>query len=129
MFKFLTFVTYTPLPLLGLMVVFALMGKLLEVGWLESAPDVLLIPMLLAYYLSIIIGAVYAYLEKEKPVYMPALFGIVTWLVGLILARILDLPDQAMKIINIVILLIVLGLHVMQFTATKKWDQRFASPS
>lgn len=123
-FRFLAFMTYTPLPLLGLMVIFGLMGKMLEVGWLESAPDVLMIPMLLAYYLSLIIGVIYAYLEREKPVYLPAFFGVITWLVGLILARMLDLPDAAMKVINIVILLIVLGLHIMQFSATKKWDQR-----
>ena len=65
-FKVLSTTTYLPLPLLGIMVIFGVMGKLLHVGWLESAPDVLLIPTLIAYYISLILGAVWGTSRRRR---------------------------------------------------------------
>ena len=65
LFRFLAFITYLPLPLLGIMLIFGVLGKLMHVGWLESAPGVLLIPMLITYYTSLIWGAVRIYKERR----------------------------------------------------------------
>lgn len=126
MFRFLTFTTSLPLPLLGIMVIFGVMGRLFKVGWLESAPDVLLIPTLLAYYLALIIGAVYGYIKKEDSVYLMAGIGIGVWIVGLLLDVILSLPREIMLGINVVIMGAVLVLFFLQYRATKKWDDRLS---
>jgi len=126
MFRFLTFTTSLPLPLLGIMVIFGVMGRLFQVGWLESAPDVLLIPTLLAYYLSLIIGAVYGYMKKEDSVYLMAGIGIGVWLVGFFLDAILSFPREIMIGINVVVLGAILVLHYLQYRATRKWDERLS---
>ncbi len=127
MFRFLTFTTSLPLPLLGIMVIFGVMGRVFQVGWLESAPDVLLIPTLLAYYLSLIIGAVYGYVKKEDSVYLIAGIGIGVWLVGFFLDAILSFPREIMIGINVVLLGALLVLHFLQYRATRKWDERLSS--
>jgi len=124
-FKFMAAVTYVPLPLLGFMLIFLVMGKLLHVGWLESAPDVLLIPTLVCYYLSLIVGAIYGYLKKEEAVYLPSLVAIGIWIVGFALAEFLTLSRDVMIAINIVLLTMVTILHIAQYRATKKWDNRY----
>lgn len=123
-FRFLAAVTYAPLPLLGFMLVFVVMGKLFHVGWLESAPDVLLIPMLICYYLSLLTGAIYGYLKKEEAVYLPSLVAMGIWIVGFALAGFLTLSRDIMVAINIVLLTMVAILHIAQYRATKKWDNR-----
>lgn len=123
-FRFLTFTTYLPLPLLGIMVIFGVLGKLMQVGWLESAPGVLLIPTLLAYYASLFWGAVYGYLKKEDTVYLMAFVAIGIWIIGLIFSRVLSFSREIMVGINLVILGAVLVLHLLQYSATKKWEAR-----
>jgi len=123
-FKLLTVTTYLPMPLLGIMVLFGVGGKLFHVGWLESAPDVLLIPTLILYYVSLIMGAIYGYLKKEDTVYMMALIGLAVWIVGIILSKVLSLPREAMVAINIIIIAAILVLHIFQYVATKKWEAR-----
>ena len=87
-FRFMAFTTYLPLPLLGIIVIFGVMGKLLNVGWLESAPGVLNIPMLIAYFLSRLMGAVYGFMKKEESVYLMAFIAIGLWIVGIFLSQI-----------------------------------------
>jgi len=123
-FRFLTFTTYLPLPILGIMVIFGLMGELFDIGWLQSAPDVLLIPMLLFYYISLIMGALYGFAKREESVYMMALIGIAIWIVGFILGSVLSLSRPVMIGINVVILAILLVLHILQYLNTKKWESR-----
>lgn len=125
-FRFLNFMTSLPLPLLGIMVIFGAMGRLFKVGWLESAPDVLLIPTLLAYYISLIMGVIYGYVKKEDSVYILAGIGIGIWLVGFILDGILSFPREIMIVINVILLAALLVLHIMQYRATKKWDDRLS---
>ena len=126
-FRFLTFSTYLPLPLLGIMVIFGVLGKLMQVGWLESAPGVLLIPTLLAYYTSLIWGSIYGYLKKEDSVYLMSFIAIGVWIIGLILSKILTFPRGIMIGINAIILGALLVLHILQYSATKKWESRISS--
>ncbi len=123
-FRFLIFMTYLPLPLLGIMLIFGIMGKLFHVGWLESAPGVLLIPMLMAYYISLIMGAVYGYMKKEDSVYLMAFIGIGIWILGFILSGILSFPREVMIGINLILLSALMVLHFMQYMATRKWEAR-----
>jgi len=123
-FKVLSTTTYLPLPLLGIMVIFGVMGKLLHVGWLESAPDVLLIPTLIAYYISLILGAVYGYLKKEEGVYLMAFIAAAVWIIGFVLGAALSLAQNIMIAINVILLAALLALHILQYLATKKWEAR-----
>ncbi len=123
-FRILTFTTYMPIPILGIMVIFGLLGKMFDVGWLQSAPDVLLIPMLILYYISLVMGAVYGYLKGEEPVYLMALISIGIWLVGFILGALLSLSETIMIGINLVLLGVLLVLHIMQYKYTKNWEIR-----
>ena len=123
-FKVLSTTTYLPLPLLGIMVIFGVMGKLLHVGWLESAPDVLLIPTLIAYYISLILGAVYGYLKKEEGVYLMAFIAAAVWIIGFVLGTALSLAQNIMIAINVILLAALLALHILQYLATKKWEAR-----
>ncbi len=122
----MTFMTSLPLPLLGIMVIFGVMGRVFKVGWLESAPDVLLIPTLLAYYISLIMGIVYGYLKKEDSVYLLAGIGVGIWVLGFFLDGMLSFPREIMIGINVVLLGALLVLHIMQYRATKKWDERLS---
>jgi uncharacterized membrane protein (UPF0136 family) len=126
MFRFLSFITSLPLPLLGIMVIFGVLGRLFQVGWLESAPDVLMIPTLLAYYLSLIIGVVYGYLKKEDSVYFMAGIGIGVWLIGFLLEWILSFPREIMLGINVILYGVLLVLFILQYRATRKWDERLS---
>ncbi len=123
-FRFLTFTTYLPLPLLGIMIIFGVLGKLMHVGWLESAPGVLLIPTLLTYYVSITWGAIYGYLKREDMVYLMAFISIALWIVGLGLNKILTFSREVMIGLNVFILAALLALHILQYSATKKWEAR-----
>ena len=123
-FRFMAFMTYLPLPLLGIIIIFGLMGKFLGVGWLESAPGVLKDPMILAYFLSLIMGAIYGYMKSEDSVYFMAFIAIGVWILGFVLARFLTLPDGVMYVINMILIGAVLILHIMQYKATRKWDSR-----
>lgn len=124
-FRFLTFTTYLPLPILGIMVIFGLMGKFLNIGWLQSAPDVLMIPMLLLYYISLVMGAIYGYVKQEESVYMMAMIGIGIWIIGFLLGAFLSLNRSVMIGINVIILAAVLVLHILQYRHTKSWEARF----
>ncbi|MFH1701660.1 MAG: hypothetical protein ABIE07_13865 [Candidatus Zixiibacteriota bacterium] len=126
-FRFLAFMTYAPIPLLGIMIIFGFMGKVLGVGWLESAPDVLLIPTLLAYYISLIFGAIYGYLKNKSKVYQPALAGIGAWIIGMIFSAFISLSNSVMIVINSVFVIIFLVLHILQYMATRKWENRILS--
>lgn len=122
-FRFLAFMTYVPIPLLGIMVLFYLLGKLMQVGWLESAPDVLMIPTFLAYFVSLIMGAIYGLLKKEDSVYLMAFISLAVWAM-IYLFKLFSLPREAMIAVNIVILGALIILHIMQYRATKKWESR-----
>jgi len=122
-FRFLAFMTYVPIPLLGIMILFYGMGKIMQVGWLESAPDVLMIPTFIAYFISLIMGAVYGMLKKEDSVYFMAIISLAVWAM-VYLFKLFSLPREAMIAVNIVILGALLILHFMQFRATKKWESR-----
>ena len=113
---------------MGFMLIFFGVGKSFRVGWLESAPDVLLIPMLACYYLSLLMGAIYGYLKKEEAVYLPSLVAIAIWMVGFALAEFLSLSRDIMVAVNIVLLAMLLILHIAQYRATKKWDKRRPLP-
>jgi len=108
------------------MVIFGLMGKFLSIGWLQSAPDVLMIPMLLLYYVSLVMGAIYGYMKQEESVYMMAMIGIGIWIIGFLLGAFLTFSRPVMIGINVIILAAVLVLHILQYTHTKKWEARFA---
>lgn len=123
-FRFLTFTTYLPLPILGIMVIFGLLGKLFSIGWLQSAPDVLMIPMLILYYVSLVMGAVYGILKNEEPVYLMAVIGIGVWVVGFVIGALLSFPGPTMMGINLILLAVLLFLHIMQYAYTKKWEAR-----
>jgi hypothetical protein len=125
-FRFLAFATYLPLPLLGIMVIFAILGKMMQVGWLESAPDVLMIPTLLAYYISLLLGVIYGLFKKEDSVYLMALISVGVWIIAFVFGRLLSLPREAMIAINVVLLAALLILHVLQYRATKRWDLRLS---
>ena len=124
LFRFLSFMTALPLPLLGIMLIFGVMGKIFEVGWLSSAPDVLLIPTLLTYYISLLLGAIYGFLKKEESVYLMAFIGIAVWILGLILDRFLTLSREIMIGVTVFFLAVLLVLHILQYRATKKWEER-----
>lgn len=126
-FRFLTFMTYLPMPLLGIMIIFGFMGKFMGIGWLESAPDVLLIPTLLAYYISLIFGAIYGYLKNENKVYQLALAGVGAWIIGMIFSAFLSLSNSVMIVINSLFVIIFLALHILQYMATRKWENRILS--
>lgn len=115
-----------PLPILGIMVIFGVMGKLLDIGWLMSAPDVLLIPMLLLYYASLVMGAIYGYLKQEESVYLMAMISIGVWIIGLLIGELLSLDKPIMYGINVIILGVLLLLHLLQYSHTKKWEARLA---
>lgn len=125
-FRFLNFMTSLPLPLLGIMVIFGAMGRLFKVGWLESAPEVLLIPTIFAYYVSLIMGGVYGYMKKEDSVYILAGVGVGLWLVGILLGLLLSFPREIMIGIDVIILAALLVLYILQYRATKKWDDRLS---
>ncbi|MEE9441559.1 MAG: hypothetical protein V3V99_02690 [candidate division Zixibacteria bacterium] len=126
-FRLLAFMTYVPMPLLGIMIIFGFMGKVMEIGWLESAPDVLLIPTLLAYYISLIFGAIYGYLKNENKVYQPALAGVGAWIIGMIFSAFLSLSDSVMIVINSLFVVVFLAMHILQYMATRKWENRILS--
>jgi hypothetical protein len=123
-FRALKFTTYLVLPILGIMVIFGLMGEMLKVGWLQSAPDVLLIPMLVLYYISLAIGAVYGYLKHEESVYLLAMISIAIWIVGFLLGSFLTFSRPVMMGINLFLLAALLVLHILQYSHTKKWEMR-----
>jgi len=123
-FRILTFTTYMPIPILGIMVIFGLLGKMFNVGWLQSAPDVLLIPMLFLYYISLVMGAVYGYLKGEEPVYLMALISIGIWIIGFVLGALVSLSETTMMAINLLLLGVLLVLHIMQYRYTKNWESR-----
>jgi len=106
------------------MVIFGLLGKLLDVGWLQSAPDVLLIPMLILYYISLFMGAVYGLVKQEASVYLLAIIGIGIWIMGFVLGAALTVTYATKLGINLIILAALLTLHIMQYAYTKKWDTR-----
>ena len=120
----MTFSTYLPIPLLGIMVIFGLMGKLFNVGWLESAPDVLLIPTLLAYYVSLVMGGIYGFIKSEDSVYLMAFVGCGVWILGFLLSSFLTFDRSIMIGINVILLAAILVLHILQYLATKKWENR-----
>jgi hypothetical protein len=120
----LTFTTYMPLPIIGIMAIFGLMGQLLSIGWLQSAPDVLMIPMLLLYYISLVMGAFYGYMKQEESVYLMAVIGIAVWIVGFLLGSFLSFSKPVMIGINVVLLAALLVLHILQYMHTKKWEAR-----
>jgi lipoprotein signal peptidase len=122
-FNFLAYMTYAPLPLLGIMVLFYAMGKLMQVGWLESAPDVLMIPTFIAYFISLFMGTIYGLLKKEDSVYLMAIISLAVW-VMIYIFKLFSLPREAMIAVNIVILGALGVLHIMQYRATKKWESR-----
>jgi lipoprotein signal peptidase len=124
-FRFLAFMTYVPIPLLGIMILFYAMGKIMQVGWLESAPDVLMIPTFIAYFISLLMGAAYGLMKKEDSVYLMAIISIAVWVMVYVF-KLFDLPREAMIAVNIVILGALLILHYMQYRATKKWESRLA---
>lgn len=123
-FRFLTFTTYLPLPILGIMVIFGLLGKMFSIGWLQSAPDVLMIPMLILYYISLLMGAIYGILKGEEPVYLMAVIGIGVWIIGFVIGAVLSFPSPTMMGINLILLAVLLFLHIMQYAYTKKWEAR-----
>ena len=123
-FKVLTTATYLPLPLLGIMVIFGVMGRLLHVVCLESAPHVLLNPTLIPYYISLILGAVYGYFKKEDGVYLMAFIAAAVWILGFVLGAVLSLAQNIMIAINVILLAALLALHILQYLATKKWEAR-----
>ena len=127
-FRFLTFTTFLPLPILGIMVIFGGMGALFKIGWLQSAPDVLMIPMLLLYYVSLIMGAIYGYMKQEDTVYLVAMIGIVIWIIGFLLGAFLTFSPTVMIGINVILLASVLVLHIIQYIHTKKWEARLQKP-
>lgn len=127
-FRFLAFTTYLPMPLLGLMIIFYLIGKLFNIGWLESAPDVLMIPMLLAYYISLIMGSIYGYLKREDGVYIMAVISIVAWIIAMLLGMAVSFPRQVMYVINGVFVAAFIVLHLFQYKATKRWEARLTKP-
>jgi len=99
-FRMLTFTTYMPLPIIGIMAIFGIMGQLLNIGWLQSAPDVLMIPMLLLYYISLVMGAIYGYMKQEESVYLMAVGGA-AYLVAQAIkaARVVAFPELGMEAI------------------------------
>ncbi|MEZ5358776.1 MAG: hypothetical protein R3F48_08065 [Candidatus Zixiibacteriota bacterium] len=123
-FSVLKISTYAPLWLLGIMIIFSLLGRFTHIGWLESAPNVLMIPMLICYYVSLIMGAIYGYIKGEDSVYLMAVFGIAAWLIGLAISAFTSFGSQIMYVINGIFLLVFLVLHVKQYIATKKWETR-----
>lgn len=123
-FSILKVSTYAPLWLLGIMIIFSLLGKFTGIGWLASAPNVLMIPMLLCYYVSLLMGAIYGYLKGEDSVYLMAIFGIAAWLVGLAISAFTSFAPQIMYVINGIFLGVFLVFHVKQYIATKKWEAR-----
>jgi|WetSurMetagenome_2_1015567.scaffolds.fasta_scaffold195264_1 hypothetical protein len=122
-FNFLAYMTYAPLPLLGIIVLFYGMGKLMQVGWLESAPDVLMIPTFIAYFISLFMGTIYGLMKKEDSVYLMAIISLAVW-VMIYIFKLFSLPREAMIAVNIVILGALGVLHIMQYRATKKWESR-----
>ena len=122
-FRFLAFMTYVPLPLLAIMLVFYGIGKAMDVGWLESAPDVLMIPTFIAYFISLIMGAMYGMAKKEDSVYLMAFISMGVWIL-IYLFKLFSLPREAMIAVNIVILGALGLLHILQYRATKKWESR-----
>lgn len=125
-FGLLTFTTYIPLPILGILVVFYLMGKWLGIGWLESAPGVLNIPLFLAYSVAIFMGAIYGVMKNEKPVYKYAIISIGLWVVVFAIGSIFDLPRNFGYFVSSIFGVALLILHLLQYVATKKWESRFA---
>ncbi|MCK5124939.1 MAG: hypothetical protein KAR42_01680 [candidate division Zixibacteria bacterium] len=123
-FTVLKISTYAPLWFLGIMVIFGVLGKLLNIGWLGSAPHVLMIPMLICYFASLIIGAIYGYLKGEDSVYLMALLGIGGWIVGLLISAFTSISTEIMYVINGIFLVAYLVLHILQYIATKKWETR-----
>ncbi len=128
-FRFLLFTTYATPFLLAIMVIFAFMGKFLGIGWLESAPDVLMIPALLAYYISLIMGAIYGYLKGEKAVYLFSLIAIGAWIIGMLISAMAPFSQQAMMFINIVFIAGFLVLFLFQLKATRNWENRVMGDS
>lgn len=126
-FRFMVFTTYLPLPLLGIIVIFGVMGKMLNVGWLESAPGVLNIPMLITYFLSLFMGSVYGFMKKEESVYLMAFIAIGLWIIGIVLSQVLTFSREIMIGINVILIAAFLVLHVMQYLATKKWEARLTA--
>jgi uncharacterized membrane protein len=106
------------------MIIFGLMGEIFNIGWLQSAPDVLMIPMLLLYYISLIMGAIYGYLKQEESVYLMAMIGIGLWIVGFLLGAFLSFSRPVMIGINGIILAALLVLHIVQYKHTKNWEVR-----
>lgn len=123
-FTILMYSTYAPLWLAGIMVIFGLLGKLFTIGWLEAAPGVLMIPMLLSYYISLIMGAIYGYLKGEDSVYLMALLGVGAWIVGILISSFTPFSKEVMYVINIIFIAAFLVLHILQYIATKKWETR-----
>ncbi len=116
--------TYAPLWFLGIILIFGIIGRVTGIGWLKAAPDVLMIPMLLAYYISLIMGAIYGFVKSEDSVYMMAVLGIAAWLVGLLISGFTSFDREIMYVINGIFIATFLVLHIFQFIATKKWETR-----
>lgn len=102
------------------------MGKWLNIGWLESAPGVLNIPLFLAYSVAIFMGAVYGILKNEKAVYRHALISILLWLLIFVINSMFDLPRNFGYFVSALFGTALLIFHLLQYAATKKWESRFA---
>jgi len=126
-FVILKISTYAPLWLLGIILIFGALGKWLNIGWLGSAPHVLMIPMLICYYVSLFMGSIYGYLKGEDSVYLMALLGIGAWIVGLLISAFTSIDTQIMYVINGIFIAAFLVLHVLQYIATKKWETRIVA--
>jgi hypothetical protein len=81
-------------------------------------------PMLILYYISLLMGAVYGILKSEEPVYLMAVIGIGVWIIGFVVGAVLALPGPTMMGINLILLAVLLFLHIMQYSYTKKWEAR-----
>jgi hypothetical protein len=123
-FRILTFSTYIPIYILVTMIIFWLLGVILKVGWLQSSPDVMLIPLLIFYYISLAMGAIYGFLKGEEPVYLMALISIGVWVFGFILEALVSVSETMMMAINLLLLAILFVLHIMQYRYTKNWETR-----
>jgi hypothetical protein len=82
--------------------------------------------MLILYYISLVMGAVYGYLKGEEPVYLMALISIGIWIVGFVLGALVALSETTMMAINLILLAVLLVLHIMQYRYTKNWEARAA---
>lgn len=125
-FGLLTFTTYMPLPILGIMIIFGLMGKWLHIGWLESAPGVLNIPLFLAYTVALFMGAIYGVIKNEKAVYRNAFISLGLWVLLFGISFSFDLPRNFGYFVSAIFGAALLVFHLLQYVATKKWESHYS---